>query len=232
MAIPFVNEAILFIRSHLLLIILFLLVFFLGYKFIKSMGKAKPVIINRKEIERKYYLERNKFNLTDHFKYLYRGFDCLGKIKLLRYTSYKNQQFMEITIEPLFLNLTFLKVINPLGKSSPLIIKTDRNITETNNQIISRDPLIAFDIESQIIRIKPSIQFDFYAGIYYDTRMLSALEYIEDKNIVKTDLDNLSADYFKYAQEQATINPEYAHEVLQKQQEIDLEEKKRLHRTT
>lgn len=212
-------------------------VYFVYAKWLSHPPKLKPV--NRSEIERDNFIRRNKFN-TSFYNDLYRGDKLIGHIISMRGTELfrvtrrgiekdvapenlkdltVNQQLeelkkpiYEIIFKPIW-NFYLFKMPNIFSKGEVIFI--DANTTRKNEA-------------KKWLEIDRAATFDKAFGIYYDRRYEEeSEEFIKVNTIFRTDLENLTSIYYAKAQEQSTIQPDFAHETLGKQQDIELEKQKR-----
>ncbi len=189
--------------------------FAIGYLRIKSKVNIKP--INRADIERQAFLDRmiHNENKTSHFKTLKRGKHAIGKITHYTEAQIKgnphNRTIAKMVLKPL---RTPLQI--PFGRSSCFII--DKDI------LINRQ-----DSKGQgYIQVPASTHFDAEFGIYYNKEheLTNRVAIIND-GVLKQDLNNLASVYFAKSQQQATFDPEHAHQLAMREKEIQLEMSKK-----
>jgi hypothetical protein len=209
MAVNILGNITKFVQGHLPLIIGIIVAFVVILWLVRRKPSAlKP--INRIDIERKNFIERNKMNRSS-FKWLWRGEKLLGSIRFLRFTDLAHRDgdpqtpAIEIIYTP---SLFGLKIPNPFARD--ICIMLNKETTEETYPNITIDDVATFDR---------------FLGIYYDRKL--AEEYIKVDSVFRTDLENLTSIYYAKAQEQCTIQPQFAHETLAKQQDIELEKQKR-----
>lgn len=207
----FIEQVLDWCGSHWYIFLIGFGIYFVWNKWLKTPAKLKPIY--RAEIERKNFIERNKQNRSA-FRWLWRGNKILGQIKTLRRSDMAHKEndvpipAIEIVYKP---SLLGLKIPNPFSKDICIIL--DKETTET----IFPD-----------VTIDETATFDKFMGMYYDRKFQKqAEEYIKVDNVFRTDLENLTSIYYAKAQEQSTIQPQFAHETLAKQQDIELEKQKR-----
>lgn len=205
-----------FLHKNWLLVVLGIICFVFISDWLKKLSKPKFKVIDRAEIEKNKFIERNKLNTTI-FKFLWRKDELLGRIKTMRPDEIDGKKALEFVIQRV-LNFRFFKINNVFSKLYCLIIYDD--------------PEIIKDFEHRYIELPQTKSFTQYLGIYYDTiDQEKLLNYVKVYQLT-TDLESMASIYYKHSQDQSTFNPEFAHEVLMKQQEIELEEKKRLAKLT
>jgi hypothetical protein len=211
-----------FLTHNWLIILLVGAVFYFGWSWIKNIFKGKIKQINRSEIERKNFIKRMKLNKSINFDWLYRGDKILGRINGMKrgtvkaYKRGKDNKIeivekaynvYEFAIKPHFLfNICF-------GKEMPIVVLAD-DIEENK--------------KDRIISISNDVDFDLFEGIYYPKSIEKTLvNWILYDSVFRTDWENMTNIYFAKSQEQSTFSPEFAHEVLMKQQELAIERAKR-----
>lgn len=191
---------------------------FLTYITVKRRSKIKP--IDRADIERNLFIERMKLNkhIPKTFKYLRRGNKMIGLIT--HHTSGKIEGFEDnphstnkMLVKPVW---TPLKI--PFGKTIPIIIDS--------NQIVSKQAKGKF--KEDYMSVPANTHFDSAFGIYYnkEDEMKNRIAIIHD-GILRQDLNNLASVYFAKSQEQATFDPDHAHQLAMREKEIQLEMSKR-----
>lgn len=221
MPFAFIDNILGFLTHNWLFILLVGAVVYFGYQFFfKRKGKIKQ--IDRPEIERKNFVKRMRLNKTKNFTWLCRGGKYIGKIigmKKGTVRGYKrgikggievdNKEFKvyEFAIKPYFIfNIC-------LGKEIPIVVLSD-DIDENR-------------LEKKM-NIKDDVNFDLFEGIYYPKSIEKTLvNWILYDSVFRTDWENMTNIYFAKSQEQSTFSPEFAHEVLMKQQELAIERAKR-----
>ena len=222
-----------------------LYVFFMYFK-VKSKSIAKP--INRSEIERLQFIERMKHNVSNTYKYFYKGDTFIGKV--VAYREYvrnpSNIVLADMVIKPKWI----WKFSNPFGKSQAFqvylgklknvekkepvfqtgqVIKMaqigDMNLTipiiHMEDNEFSRTKV---EMDGNTIKVPELVSFDYYFGIYYDMTIPEEhMKNIKEDNLLRTDLNELASIYYCKSQEESTFDPIRAHETAMKQKEIELE---------
>ena len=191
--------------------------FILTYLTVKGRSKIKP--IDRADIERKLFIERMKLNAepTKHFKFFRRGKKVIGKIT--HYASGKIEGFKDnphpttkLLVKPVW---TPLKI--PFGKTICIVVD--------NGQLVSKQEK---GHKEGFMSVPAHTHFDNSFGIYYnkEDEMKNRTAIIHD-GILRQDLNNLASVYFAKSQEQATFDPDHAHQLAMREKEIQLEMSKR-----
>jgi hypothetical protein len=238
MAYQFIDTFMNFVKNNAFLIIGCLIVGFAFFWLLKKQKKKDLKPLARSETERKNFIERMKINKTS-YKWLFRGGECVGKIKALMPSLFKEKRpkkekkmiegreiwvtieeetgnkkyILEMVIKPI-IDLFGLKIPNPFQKERCIMCNSE-TIEEMNKPL-------------NYIRIDEKVTFDKVFGIYYDRRFEPEfIDYILVNCVFRTDWDSFASVYFSKAQEQATFDPERALTILQKQQELEIEKQKR-----
>jgi len=180
--------------------------------------KIKP--LNRSEIEQYKFIERmkNNQNSVKYFKILKRGEKTIGKIThfcavtLTKKGNPKEEIKTDICmmlVKPMLISRGRLQITNPLGKVMPMQI---------NKEFIKIDPF------NKTMNIPEYVYLDYYFGIYYDKQTEDIqTAFIKNDQLFRTDLNQIASVYFAKSQEQATFDPEHAHQLAMKEKEIQVE---------
>jgi len=181
--------------------------------FWKSDEKKPPKPIDRREVERKNFIERMELNPSISYKWFLKGANIIGKIMFLKETTIEGNpekhNVIEMVIKPALLSK--FKIENPFAKEMCVMI--DKKNTDYEK--------IAFSNE---LSITDRVTFDNVHGIFYDRSMETELaEHIKNDAIFRTDLEQLAAIYYVASQEQSTFDPQYAHEMAMKEKELQIE---------
>ncbi len=226
---PFgVVDVINFIFSNILWFIALGLFGWIIYNFLK-VGKRKLKVVDRKEIERVNFIERMRFNPSAKYRWLYKGYEQLGfgtdleyrgVVLLGKITHYlesvvkssKDTRIITLIVKPALIKS--LGITNPFKKSQIIQFENDMNvcIKDKDNIYVSSD-----------------VGITNYLGIYHQIgeKEKKMIDNIRDSDIRQTDIDMMASVYFVKSQEQATFDPNYAHQMAMREKELQIELAKR-----
>jgi hypothetical protein len=181
--------------------------------FWKSGEKKPPQPLDRREVERKNFIERMKLNTPVYYRWFLKSSDIIGKIISMKDTiiegNPEKHEVIEMVVQPALLSR--FKIANPLSKK--MCIMMDKKNTDFEK--------IAFTNE---LSITDRVTFDNVHGIFYDRSLETELaEHIKNDNIFRTDLEQMAGIYYVHSQEQSTFGENNAHEMAMKEKELQIE---------
>lgn len=205
--------------------------YFLYTMFFNKKSQLKP--LNRAEKEYKLYDERMSLNYS-FYKWLYYGNILLGRIEKFRITNLNlNKEspvpIMETKIKPCIFNWVVPIIHYEIRLTFPFF-------TKSYFLIIARDNIRRDNITKELIfkrDIEVSGGFDKFEHIYFDRTLEDDIhQYVNTTMLYKTDLENSLSLWYAKAQEQATMNPQYAFEIMKKTLDLEQAKEKRAMATT
>lgn len=213
------------INYDYVLIIIVLIIFL--YFIYKYFTRKKIIHIDRNEIERRKFIERNKLNKTSLLKWLKKGNLLIGRIETITFfadnikikveekfkeileNEPKKISFAEIVVKPI-LDLKIFKI--PFGKEICLIVGNPFEISWSDKTLY----------------LEENKSFTEYFGVYIDLDYKKFLvEHHREDNVFRTDLETFASIYYAKGQEQAIFDPEYAFKTHIEQIKLEQEKEKR-----